>query len=146
MKAAIQEAKLALIHDDVPVGAVIVKEGKIISKAHNKRFVDKDTTAHAEILAIKEACAFFNSQFLDGCDIYVTCEPCAMCAGAIIQARISNLYFGAYDEKAGCAGSVINLFDTSFNHKVFVEGGILEEETSALLKDFFKKKRIKNNE
>ena len=146
MKEALEQASKALEHDDVPVGAVIVKDGNIVAKAHNRRFCDKDSTAHAEILAISQACAFFNTQFLDGCDIYVTCEPCIMCAGAIIQSRIKNLYFGAYDKKAGCAGSVINVFDTAFNHKVSVTGGIMEADCSELLNIFFKNKRIKTNE
>ncbi|HOD92911.1 MAG TPA: tRNA adenosine(34) deaminase TadA [Clostridia bacterium] len=146
MTKALDEASKALDHDDVPVGAIIVKDGKIIAKAHNRRFCDKDSTSHAEILAIREACSFFNTQFLDECDIYVTCEPCIMCAGAIIQARIKNLYFGAYDKKAGCAGSVLNVFDTPFNHKVNVNGGIMEEDCSRQLSGFFKTKRKQANE
>ena len=146
MAKALEQAVKALVHDDVPVGAVIVKDEKVIAKAHNRRFCDKDSTSHAEILAIRKACSFFNEQFLDGCDIYVTCEPCIMCAGAIIQARIKNLYFGAYDNKAGCAGSVLNVFDTPFNHKVSVKGGIMEEECSKMLSDFFKKKRKLDSE
>lgn len=141
MGIALEQASEALIHDDVPVGAVIVKDGKIIAKAFNRRYCDKDATSHAEILAIRSACGFLNTQFLDGCDMYVTCEPCIMCAGAIIQARIKNVYFGAYDKKAGCAGSVLNVFDTPFNHKVNVVGGIMEEECSSVLSIFFKTKR-----
>ena len=141
MDIALEEASKALVHDDVPIGALIVKDGKIISAAHNMRYLLKDATMHAEILAIKEACSFFNAQFLDGCDIYVTLEPCLMCSGAIIQARIKNLYFGAYDKKAGCAGSVLNVFTTPFNHLVCVEGGIMEEECSFVLSKFFALKR-----
>jgi tRNA(adenine34) deaminase len=141
MNIALEEASKALIHDDVPIGALIVKDGKIISAAHNMRYFLKDATMHAEILAIKEACSFFNTQFLDGCDIYVTLEPCLMCSGAIIQARIKNLYYGAYDKKAGCAGSVLNVFTTPFNHKVSVEGGIMEDECSSVLSKFFALKR-----
>lgn len=141
MDIALEEASMAVVHDDVPIGALIVKDGKIISATHNMRYFLKDATMHAEILAIKEACTFFNTQFLDGCDIYVTCEPCLMCSGAIIQARIKNLYFGAYDKKAGCAGSVLNVFTTPFNHKVSVEGGIMENACSSVLSRFFATKR-----
>jgi len=141
MDIALEEASKALVHDDVPIGALIVKSGNIVALAHNMRYFVKDATMHAEILAIKEACSFFKTQFLDGCDIYVTCEPCLMCSGAIIQARIKNLYFGAYDKKAGCAGSVLNVFTTPFNHKVNVQGGIMEDECSAVLSRFFTSKR-----
>lgn len=142
MKQAIKEAKRAQKYNESPIGAVIVYNGEIISKGRNKREGNKDSLAHAEIEAIKKACKKIGDWRLEDCDLYVTLEPCPMCAGAIIQSRIKNLYFGAYDNKAGCAGSKTNLFLPGlFNHDVNVEGGKLQEECSALLKDFFKNLR-----
>lgn len=142
MSEAIKEAKRAYKRDEVPVGAIIVYRNKIISRGYNLKEKKKDATMHAEILAIKKAAKKLKSWRLDECDLYVTLEPCPMCAGAIINARIKNLFFGAYDEKAGCAGSKVDLFrNYLFNHNVNVEGGFLESECGQLLKDFFKNKR-----
>lgn len=142
MRAAIKQAQKAALRDEVPVGAVIVKDGKIISKAHNKKEEKNNATAHAEIEAITKAGKKLGNWYLDGCELYVTLEPCAMCAGAIINSRISKLYFGAWDAKYGCCGSIYNLpQDKRFNHNVATEGGVLEQECAALLSGFFKTKR-----
>ena len=138
MKMAINEAVKAFNKNEIPVGCVIVKDNLVVAKAHNLREINNLVTSHAEILAITKANKKLNSWRLDDCDIYVTLEPCAMCSGAIIQARIKNLYFGAYDLKAGACGSVLNLFSYPFNHKVNVVGGIIEDECKKLLQDFFK--------
>ncbi len=139
MRAAIREAKKAYDKEEVPIGAVIVKDGKIIARAHNLRESLKQACAHAEILAIQKACKKFDAWRLEDCDMYVTLEPCPMCAGAIINARIKNLYFGALEPKSGAAGSKLNLFsDYKFNHSVNVVSGVLEDECVDLLKDFFK--------
>lgn len=144
MVDALKQAKKAYEIDETPVGAVIVKDGKIISRAYNKREIKKNCLCHAEILAINKACKKLGGWRLFDCDMYVTLEPCPMCAGAIISARIKNLYFGAYDEKSGCAGSVINLFEENkFNHNVNVSGGVMIDECSGILKDFFKNLRDK---
>ena len=144
MKEALKEAKKAYLLGEVPVGAVIVYEGKIIARGHNTREIKQTVLGHAEINAIQKASKKIGSWRLEDCDIYVTLEPCAMCSGAIIQSRIKNLYFGAYDLKTGVCGSVLNLFEYPFNHKVNVVGGVLEEECSRILKDFFKELRQKN--
>lgn len=142
MKEALKEAKKAYQKLEVPVGAVIVKNGKIIAKAHNQKETKLDTTKHAEILAIQKASKKLNSWRLVDCDMYVTLEPCSMCAGAIIQARINKVYIGADDEKTGAVGSVLNLFtDYKFNHTVLFEKGLLREECKAILQDFFKSLR-----
>ena len=142
MKKALEEAEKAFEKDEVPVGAVIVRNGEIIAAAHNQREISKDATAHAEILAIKEACEALGGWRLIDCDMYVTLEPCVMCSGAILQARIERLYIGTMDPKGGAAGSTLNLFeDYHFNHRTEVVKGILEEECSQILKDFFKRKR-----
>ncbi len=139
MKEALKEAKKAYEKLEVPVGAVIVKEGKIIARAHNLKETKYDTTKHAEILAIQKASKKLNSWRLIDCEMYVTLEPCSMCAGAIINSRIKKVYIAALDEKTGAAGSVLNLFeDFTFNHKVEVEKGIMQEECEKLLRDFFK--------
>ncbi len=139
MKEALKEAKKAYDKLEVPVGAVVVKEGKIIARAHNLKETKYDTTKHAEILAIQKASKKLNSWRLIDCEMYVTLEPCSMCAGAIINSRIKKVYIGALDEKTGAAGSVLNLFeDFTFNHKVEVEKGIMQEECEKLLRDFFK--------
>lgn len=137
MKQALQEAQKAFDLNEVPVGCVIVKDNEIIAKAYNKRETTQNTIAHAEILAIQEVCNKLNSWRLDECSIYVTLEPCSMCSGAIIQARIKNLFFGAFDQKTGAAGSVYNLFDIKFNHTVNVTSSILKEECENILKKFF---------
>ena len=142
MKQALKEAKKAYEKLEVPVGAVIVKDGKIIAKAHNQKETKFDTTKHAEILAIQKASKKLNSWRLVDCEMYVTLEPCSMCAGAIINSRIKKIYFGASDEKTGAIGSVFNLLDDyTFNHKVEYEKGILKNECEEILSNFFKELR-----
>lgn len=143
MQKAIALAKKAAQNGDVPVGAVMVKDNKIIAKSYNKREKDGLATAHAEILAITAACKKLNTWHLDDCELYVTLEPCPMCAGAIINSRIKTVVFGAYDLKAGsCSNdSVINLFSLPYNHTPDVYGGIMENDCAKLLSDFFKDKR-----
>lgn len=142
MKKALEQAKIAYDMDEVPVGAVIVRDGEIIAASHNMRECRLDATAHAEIIAIKLACKNLESWRLIGCDMYVTLEPCPMCAGAIIQSRIENLYIGTPDKKGGAVGSKLNLLeDYTFNHKCNVHKYILQDECSMILKDFFKNKR-----
>lgn len=142
MKEALKEAQKAYEKLEIPVGAVIVKDNKIIARAHNLKETKKDTTNHAEILAIQKASKKLGAWRLNDCEMYVTLEPCSMCAGAIINSRIKKIYIGALDEKTGAAGSVLNLFeDYKFNHKVEVEKGILKEECENILKSFFKELR-----
>ena len=142
MKAALKEAIKAQDIDEVPIGCVIVKDGKIIARGHNQRETKQDSTSHAELKTLQKACKKLNSWRLVGCDLYVTLEPCIMCAGAIIQSRIENVYFGAYDPKGGAFGSSINVLEAkNINHRPNILGGVLEEECSKILKDFFKKKR-----
>ena len=142
MKQALKEAEKAYKKLEVPVGAIIVKDGKIIARAHNQKEEKKDTTKHAEILAIQKASKKLQSWRLIDCEMYITLEPCSMCAGAIINSRIKKIYIGANDEKTGAAGSVLNLFnDYKFNHKVEVEKGLLKKECEKILKDFFKELR-----
>ena len=146
MKQALKEAKKAYEKLEVPVGAVIVKDGKIIARAHNLKETKTDTTKHAEILAIQKASKKLESWRLIDCEMYVTLEPCTMCAGAIINSRIKKVYIGAMDEKTGAVGSVLNLFeDYKFNHKPEVEKEVLQEECESILKNFFKElRKIKN--
>ena len=147
MKEALKEAKKAYDKLEVPVGAVIVKNGKVIARSHNLKETKKDTTKHAEILAIEKASKKLGAWRLLDCDMYVTLEPCSMCAGAIINARIKKLYIGTLDDKTGAAGSVLNLFeDYKFNHNVELEKGILEKECEKILKEFFKDLRKKKKE
>ena len=142
MKEALKEAKKAYNIGEVPVGAVIVKEGKIIARGYNCKEKKYDTTKHAEIIAIQKASKKLKSWRLQECEMYVTLEPCSMCAGAMIQARIKKVYIGAMDYKTGACGSVLNLLnDYKFNHNVEVENGILEKECEKILKDFFKELR-----
>ena len=142
MKAALKEAQKAYDKLEVPVGAVIVKNNKIIARAYNQKETKNDTTNHAEILAIKKASKKLNSWRLLDCEMYVTLEPCSMCAGALIQSRIKKIYIGAMDKKTGACGSVLNLLeDYKFNHKVEVETGIMKNECEEILKKFFKKLR-----
>jgi len=141
MKKALAEATKAFDKGEAPVGAVIVKEGKIIARAHNIREIKKDPIAHAELLVIRKASKKLDAWRLTDCDLYVTLEPCPMCAGAIIQSRIRRLYYGADDPKAGASGSVVNLFENDFNHKVEIYRGIMQEECSRVLKEFFKELR-----
>lgn len=144
MKLALNEASKAYKKNEVPIGAVIVKDDIVISRAHNLREISKQACAHAEILAIQKACKKLDAWRLEDCDMYVTLEPCPMCAGAIINARIKNLYIGAMEPKSGAAGSKLNLFkDYTFNHDVNVESGILKDECVDLLKCFFKELRSK---
>lgn len=147
MNEALKEAKKAYNKLEIPVGAVIVKNGKIISRAHNVKEEKKDTTKHAEIIAIQKASKKLQSWRLTDCEMYVTLEPCSMCAGAIIQSRIKKVYIGAMDEKTGACGSVLNLLeDYKFNHIVEVEKDICREQCENLLKDFFKElRRLKKN-
>lgn len=142
MKEALLEAKKAEVLGEVPIGAVIVKDGTIIAKGHNLRETLKDPTAHAEIIAIREASKRLGGWRLHGCTLYVTLEPCQMCAGALIQSRVDRVVYGAKDLKAGAAGSLLNLLnDERFNHQVSIESGVLEEESAHLLKIFFKNLR-----
>jgi tRNA(adenine34) deaminase len=145
MKSAIARAKAAALRGDVPIGAVIVKDGKIISSGRNQREEKKNALKHAEISAIDKACRKLGGWRLCGCDMYVTLEPCAMCAGAIINSRIENVYFGAYDEKAGSFGTLADLNEIGYNHKPNVFGGILEKECASLLSDFFRELRNNKN-
>ena len=142
MKQALKEAEKAYKKLEVPVGAIIVKDGKIIARAYNQKEEKKDTTKHAEILAIQKASKKLQSWRLLDCEMYITLEPCSMCAGAIINSRIKKVYIGTMDEKTGAAGSVFNLFnDYTFNHKVEIETGILKEDCEIILKKFFKELR-----
>ena len=144
MKAAIREAKKAYALGEVPIGCVIVYEGKIIGRGYNRRNTDKNTLAHAEITAINKASKKMGDWRLEGCTIYVTLEPCPMCAGAIFQARMDRIVYGAKDYKAGALGSKMDIFATEgLNHYPEITGGILEEECSRMLSDFFKKLRNK---
>ena len=143
MKEAIRQAKKAYALWEVPIGCVIVYEGKIIARGYNRRNTDKNTTSHAEINAIRKASKKLGDWRLEGCTLYVTLEPCQMCAGAIVQARIDKVVIGSMNPKAGCAGSVLNLLEMDgFNHKVEVERGVLEEECSTMLSGFFKELRM----
>ena len=141
MQRAIELAKIAANNNEVPVGAVIVKNGQIIAEGINMRESKQNALSHAEIEAIKNACKKLNSWRLDDCEMYVTLEPCPMCTGAIINSRIKTLVFGAYDKRAGSIDSVINLCDYPYNHKPEIYGGICEDECLEILQDFFKKLR-----
>ena len=154
MREALKLAKKAAKLGEVPIGCVIVHNDTIIAKGYNRRKTDKSTLAHAEIIAIKKASKIMGDWRLEGCTIYVTLEPCQMCAGAILQARMDKVVMGCMNPKAGCAGSILNILENdSFNHKVIIEKGILEEECSLILKEFFKalrqrlktEKKQKNN-
>lgn len=145
MKEALKEARKAYKLGEVPIGCVIVYEGKIIARGYNRRNTDKSTLCHAEITAIKKASKFLGDWRLEGCTLYVTLEPCQMCGGAIIQARIDRVVMGSMNPKAGCGGSLLNILQMEcFNHQAQVTRGILEEECSALLTKFFKELRIRN--
>ena len=142
MKEALKEAKKAYEKFEIPVGAIIVKDGKIIARAHNQKETKLDTTKHAEILAIQKASKKLKSWRLIDCEMYVTLEPCSICAGAIINSRIKKVYIGASDPKTGAVGSVLNLFDDyKFNHKPEYEKGIMSKECEKILKNFFKELR-----
>ena len=146
MEAALDEARKAMAIGDVPIGAVIVKDGKIIAAAHNTRENGGGATAHAELLAINEACKRVGSWRLSGCELYVTLEPCPMCAGAIISARIPRVVSAVKDAKAGAFGSVINLNSYPLNHKTVTDYGVLSEEASEMLSGFFVKLRKRLDE
>lgn len=145
MKEALRQAKKAYTLGEVPIGCVIVYQGKIIGRGYNRRNTDKNTLAHAEITAIKKASRFIGDWRLEDCTLYVTLEPCQMCAGAIVQARIPEVVMGCMNPKAGCAGSILNILDMpEFNHQVSVTRGILEEACSNMLKSFFAELRVRN--
>lgn len=142
MKICLRLAERAALNGDVPVGCIVTENGKIVSRAYNRRETDFDPTAHAEIVALKRAGKRLARRNLSGCTLFVTLEPCVMCAGAIVNSRIDRVVFGAFDRRFGCCGSVVNLAsDSRFNHRAAVTGGVLEEECSALLSGFFKKLR-----
>ena len=146
MKAALTQARKAAAIGEVPIGCVIAQDGKIISRGYNRRKTDKDTTSHAEITAIRRASKKLGDWRLEGCTIYITLEPCPMCAGAIVQARLDRVVIGTMNPKAGCAGSILNVLqEPRFNHQTEVTRGILQEECSTMLKSFFKelRKRLK---
>lgn len=144
MQEALLEAKKAFELDESPIGAIIVYEGKIIGRGHNRRNTDKNPLAHAEIMAINEACKFLGDWRLEGCTMYITLEPCPMCSGAIVQARIERVVFGARSPKAGFAGSIVNILQMDeLNHRCQLDEGICEEEASLLLKTYFKNMRKK---
>lgn len=144
MKAAIAQAKRAYRLGEVPIGCVIVYEGKIIGRGYNRRNTDKNTLCHAEITAIRRASKVMGDWRLENCTMYVTLEPCQMCAGAIVQARIPEVMIGCMNPKAGCAGSIYNLLqEPAFNHQVSLFKGVLEEECSQMLKDFFRSLRTR---
>ena len=143
MKAAFSEAGIAEAEDEVPIGACIVKDGRIIAKAHNTRERSKCATHHAEILAIEEACRALGGWRLPGTTLYVTLEPCAMCAGAIINARIPRVVYGAPDVRFGAFGSLLDLSELPLNHKPEIERGFMEEDAKAILGEYFRKKRKK---
>jgi len=144
MSEALKEAQKAFAEDEVPVGAVIVHKDKIIARGHNQVERLKDPTAHAEMIAITSAASYLGTKWLNESSLYVTIEPCSMCAGALVLARIKSLYFGAPDPKAGACGSVVNITNhKKLNHRIKVAGGILQGECGSILKGFFKKKRKK---
>lgn len=144
MKEALKEAKKSYQKDEIPVGAVIVKDGKVIARGHNTKETKTDPTKHAEIIAIQKASKKLQTWRLSGCTIYVTLEPCSMCAGSLIQARIDKVVIGTMDEKTGACGSVLNLLtDYKFNHTVQIETGIMQEECRKILQQFFKELRAK---
>ena len=146
MKEALKEARKAFDKDEVPVGAVIVFENRIIARAHNQVEVLRDPTAHAEMIAITQAASTLGSKWLIGASIYVTIEPCSMCAGALVLARVKEIVYAAADPKTGACGSVFNIAaNEKLNHRIRLKKGVLEEESSALLKEFFKKKRSERN-
>lgn len=145
MNEALKQAKKAYALGEVPIGCVIVHEGKIIGRGYNRRNTDKNTLAHAEITAINKASKKIGDWRLEGCTLYVTLEPCQMCAGAIVQARIPEVVMGCMNPKAGCAGSILNILEMpQFNHQVTVTRGVLEQECSDMLKLFFTELRVRN--
>ena len=142
MHAALAEAKLAADSDEIPVGAVVMANGEIIARGHNRSITDNDPSAHAEIIALRNAALAQSNYRLSGATLYVTLEPCVMCVGAIVQARVGRVIFGAYDDKAGALGSAIDLSDSrAFNHRFEINGGLLADESATLLKNFFGSRR-----
>ncbi len=141
MQMALAEANIAFNKGEVPVGAVIVKNGEVIARGHNRREEKQNALSHAEIECINEACEKLGTWRLEDCTMYVTLEPCPMCTGAIINSRIKRVVFGAFDSKAGCMDSVLNLCDYPFNHRPEIYGGIMEDKCKELLQEFFKEKR-----
>lgn len=142
MREAIKQARRAMKVNEVPIGCVIVHNDEIVGRGYNRRMSDKNTLSHAELNAIRKASRKLDDWRLDDCEMYVTTEPCQMCAGAIVQARIKKVYIGCMNPKAGCAGSIMNLLQVdAFNHQVESESGLMEEECSGLLKEFFRKLR-----
>lgn len=141
MKEALAEAQKAAQREEVPVGAVAVIGDRIVGRGYNKPVSESDPTAHAEIVALRDACRQMENYRLSGCDLYVTLEPCAMCLGAAVQARVSRLVFGAYDPKSGAVGSAMSFSFENLNHRIEIKGGILAAECGKILKDFFEKKR-----
>ena len=147
MREALKQAKKAYALEETPIGCVIVYEGRIIARGYNRRNTDGNTLAHAELTAIRKAAKVIGDWRLEGCTIYVTLEPCPMCAGAIVQARIPECVIGCMNPKAGCSGSVINLLDMQgFNHQVRIKRGVLEEECSELMRSFFRELRQRDRE
>lgn len=144
MRIALKEAQKAIIFNEVPVGAIIVKDDKIIARAFNKRETTNDPTSHAEVNAIRKACKKLNSWRLEGATIYVTVEPCSMCAGTLLQCRIGRIVYGAKDPKGGAIESSLKLFEAkNINHHPQILGGVLEQECSSIISDYFKSKRVK---
>jgi tRNA(adenine34) deaminase len=142
MELALEQASLAAQAGEVPVGALVIREGEIIGRGHNRNLLDNDPTAHAEIVALRQAAAKLGNHRLSGCTLFATIEPCSMCAGALIHARIARLVYGATDVKAGAAGSVLEVLNNPrLNHKLEVTAGVLKERCSEILQDFFRRKR-----
>ena len=147
MARALDEARRARDHGDVPVGAVVVRDGEVIAAAHNRRELEQDPTAHAELIAVRSAAAVLGSWRLEGCSLYVTLEPCTMCAGAVVLSRLPELVYGAADPKAGAAGSLFDLVqEPRLNHRVEVVAGVMAAECSELLKAFFQSARTRSRE
>ena len=142
MQAALQQAQLAAVAAEAPVGAVVVTNGEVVAAGHNRTLADHDPSGHAEVVVLRQAAKSAGNHRLVGATLYVTLEPCAMCVGAIVQARIARVVFGAYDQKAGALGSAIDLSDSSaFNHRFEIQGGLLADDSAAILKEFFAARR-----
>ena len=142
MQAALQQAQLAAVAAEAPVGAVVVTNGEVVAAGHNRTLADHDPSGHAEVVVLRQAAKSAGNHRLIGATLYVTLEPCAMCVGAIVQARIARVVFGAYDQKAGALGSAIDLSDSSaFNHRFEIQGGLLADDSAAILRDFFAARR-----
>jgi tRNA(adenine34) deaminase len=145
MQVALEQARKAAAAGEVPVGALVIKDGKIVGQGHNRNLLEADPTAHAEIVALRQAAAQLGNHRLGGCTVYATIEPCSMCAGALIHARVSRLVYGASDPKAGAAGSVLQVLNhPGLNHKMEITSGVLAGKCAKLLQDFFRHKRLPN--